>query len=295
MPAAIHQTLSTAMDIFKLSLQVGLLALLVYGAMVFLRGTRAALILTGIILTTILGWGLAELLQLDVLKELLSQVPALLAFALVIIFQPEIRSAFAAIGSNPQKLFRERHSAAEVIDALVEAAFFLKERHIGALIVVERDIPMKSLAESGIAIDAPVSAKLLQTLFFKGTPMHDGAVLVKDGMIVAASCFITKLTEHSLDSDLGTRHRAGIGLTEESDALTVIVSEETGQVGLASRGLLVRNTDKQRLRRHLTNYLIKQNDRDKRRMDPSLIKTNVDALKSRVMDETKDSGTEFKA
>lgn len=294
MPGAINQTLNTVMDIVKLSIQVGLLAVLIYGAMLFLRGTRAALILTGIIITTILGWGLAELLQLDVLKELLSQVPALLAFALVIIFQPEIRSAFAAIGSNPQKLFRERHSAKEVIDALIDASFYLKERYIGALIVLERDIPLKSLAESGIPVDAPISSKLLQTLFYKGTPMHDGAVLIKRGIVVAASCFITKLSEHTFDSELGTRHRAGVGVTEESDALCIIVSEETGQVSFASRGLLVRNVDKRRLRRHLTNYLVKQADTDKKGGEGGIIKSNVEAIKSRVLDDSMDSGTEFK-
>jgi diadenylate cyclase len=250
--------ISLVIDIIKTVVQIGLLAVFIYVALIFLRGTRAAIILTGIIMTTLVGWVLAEFMQLDVLRHLLSQIPALLAFAIVIIFQPELRRAFAEIGSNPQRLFGDRHSAMEVIDSIVDASFYLRERRIGALIVLERDIPLRSLAESGVLIDAPVSGKLLQTIFHKNTPLHDGAVLIRENIIVAASCFITKLTEDSIGSELGTRHRAGVGVTEESDAITVIVSEETGHVSLAHRGRLAKDVERQRLRRHLTNYLIKK-------------------------------------
>lgn len=277
--------LSPVIDFVKILVQIGLLAVVVYIALVFLRGTRAAFILIGIVLTTLLGWVLAETLQLEVIGWILGHVPTLLAFALVIIFQPELRRAFAAIGSNPQRLFGDRQNTSETIDSIVGAAFYLRERRIGALIVIERDIPMRTLAESGVMVNAPISAKLLQTIFHKDTPLHDGAVLIKNGAIVAASCFITKLTEDEVASELGTRHRAGIGITEETDALTVIVSEETGHVSLASRGRLARNINKQRLRRHLNNYLVKKRPIGRKVGEKSGIKANVDALKSRVLED----------
>ncbi len=285
MPEELQIFLTVAFDVFKVGIQIGLLTVIIYVALVFLRGTPAAIILMGIVFTTLIGWLLAEALQLDVIKAILGHVPTLLAFALVIIFQPELRRAFAEIGSNPQRLFGERQSASDTIDSIVGAAFYLRERRIGALMVIERDIPMRSLAESGVPVNAPITGKLLQTIFHKDTPLHDGAVLIREGLIVAASCFITKLTEDEVASELGTRHRAGIGITEETDAVTVIVSEETGHVSLAYRGRLARNVDKQRLRRHLTNFLIKKKlALSRKNASQAGIKANVDVLKSKVFD-----------
>ncbi len=279
--------LALVWDVFQFLVQVGLIAVLIYFALTYLRGTRAAIILMGIVITTFVGWFLAQSLDLEVLEWILSKVPALLAFALVIIFQPELRRAFAEIGSNPQRLFREDLNVNEQIDAIVESAFYLGDRKIGALIVIERDIPMKALAESGVRVNAPVSRQLLSTLFFKDTPLHDGAVILKDGLIVAASCFITKLGDtDDLDGDLGTRHRAGIGITEETDAVSVIVSEETGAVSLAYKGRLAHGVEKQRLRRHLTNFIAKKRRLSSKRGAANPIQTGMQNLKSKVFEET---------
>ncbi len=257
-PELIKELWVPTWQVLQVVIQVSLLAVLIYMALLFLRGTRASIILIGLILTYSVGLLLARLLGLEVFEWILSRVPALLAFALVIMFQPELRRAFAEIGRNPQRFFREQQNVVNTIDAIVETAFYLSERRIGALVVIEGDIPMRSLAESGIRVNAPVSRELLATTFFKDTPLHDGAVLIRADMIVAASCFITKLSEGDLSRHLGTRHRAGIAITEETDAISVIVSEESGAVSLAHRGRLAPNVDKARLRRHLTNFLIKK-------------------------------------
>ena len=270
-------------------IQIGALALLLYAALLFLRGTRASIMLMGIIFTTFVVWFFAQQLDLEVIEWLLGRVPAILALTLVIIFQPELRRAFAEIGSNPQRIFREqKQHTTEVIDALIETAFFLGERQIGALIVVERDIPMRAVEESGVAINAPLSPPLLSSIFLKNPPLRGGAAIVKGNMITAASCFISKLGDdvENAPHELGSRHRAGIGITEETDALAIIVSEETGSVSLAYRGRLVYGIERRRLMRHLHNFLIKKKQRaDAAAKKSHPIQAGVQELTSRVLDE----------
>lgn len=241
--------------------QVGLLSWIIYLALQYLQGTRAARILAGLVLTTLIGWFLSQNLGLEVIEWLLSQVPTLMAFAIIIIFQPELRRMFADIGVNPQRFLGTSTDSAETVNALVDASFSLAERKTGALIAVERNIGMRAFIETGVSIHAPVSAELLMTIFFKDTPLHDGAVIIRHGIIEAASCFFP-LSQAPLSRELGTRHRAAVGVTEETDAVVIVASEETGRVSLAHRGRLVR-VDRERLRRHLTNYLIKKPDQGK--------------------------------
>lgn len=238
-------------------IQVGLLASLIYLALLFLRGTRGAPVLVGLVIVTLVGWVLSQLLGLEVFEYLLSRAPAFIAFAVLIIFQPELRRAFAEIGSNPQRLLGGSTDIATTIEALVEACYDLAAKRTGALLAIERSIGMRAFAETGVRIQAPVSSELLSTIFFKNTPLHDGAVIVKDGIIVAANCYFP-LTQAALSRELGTRHRAAVGVTEETDAVAIVVSEETGAVSLAYGGRLVRDIDRVRLRRHLTNYLLKR-------------------------------------
>ena len=132
----------------------------------------------------------------------------------------------------------------------------MSKKGIGALIVVERDIGMRQIVEGGTRIDARLTPELLSTLFYPNSPLHDGAVIIRNANIVAAGCFLP-LTHSQLSHDLGTRHRASVGITEETDAVVIVVSEETQSVGLAHMGRLVQNVEADRLRRHLTNYLVK--------------------------------------
>lgn len=244
-------------------IQIIVLSVLIYLLLTYIKGTRAARILMGIVLATVIGWVLSSLLGLEVIHWLLSQVPTLMAFAMIIIFQPELRRLFAEIGVNPQRFLRENIDEPETVGALLDAAFFLSERRIGALIALERHIGMRAYAETGVRIHAPVSSELLVTIFYPNTPLHDGAVIIKNGSIIAASCFFPLTQSTDLAHSLGTRHRAAIGITEETDAVVIIVSEETGDVSLARRGLLVRKISRDRLRRHLTNYLVKQDKKSK--------------------------------
>ncbi|MCJ8329582.1 MAG: TIGR00159 family protein [Lentisphaeria bacterium] len=248
--------------ITQIIIQIGLLSIVIYYALRFMRGTRSAIILVGITIITSLGWVISHFLNLQVFEWMFSQVPALLTFALIILFQPELRRAFAEIGSNPRRLFGTHAVLNDSIDCIIDTVFQLGSKKIGALIILEREIPMRALVETGVPVNAPLTKELLITIFYKNTPLHDGAVIIKDNVIVAASCYISSLSQSSLSKDLGTRHRAGVGVTEDYDALAVIVSEETGNVSLSNGGLLARDINKTNLRRHLTNYLIKNKDKN---------------------------------
>ena len=247
----------TILEWFRFAIQIGLLTVIIYMTLLFMKGTRAEPILVGMVITLLAGWFLSQFFGLEVIEWILAKLPALMVFAILIIFQPELRRAFAEIGTNPHRLIATTNNESDTIDALVEAAFSLGAKHIGALIAIERDIGLRPYSEAGVKINAPVSSELLITIFYPNTPLHDGAVIIKDGLLVSAACFFP-LTQTQLSRTLGTRHRAGIGITEESDAVVIIVSEEDGNVSIATHGRLVKDIDNERLRRHLTNYLLKR-------------------------------------
>ena len=244
------------LELFRFAIQIGLLAAIIYMTLLFIKGTRAEPILGGIVMTILGGWFLSEILGLEVIQWILTKLPALMVFAILIIFQPEIRRAFAEIGINPHRLMKTNPNVMKTVDYLIQASFQLANKHIGALIAIERDIGMRSYTEAGISINAPVSTELLMTIFYPNTPLHDGATVIKDGILLSAACFFP-LTQTPQSRTLGTRHRAGIGITEETDSVVIIVSEEDGKVSLANKGRLVKNINEERLRRHLTNFLLK--------------------------------------
>ena len=273
-------------SLLQMIIQIGLLSMLLYIALLFFRGTRAEVALVGIVIIIFVGWFLAKTLQLEELRWLLEKLPALLAFGLIIVFHPELRRAFAEIGSNPYRLWRSDDRRTEIVDALTDAAFHLSKKGIGALIVVERDIGMRQIVEGGTRIDARLTPELLSTIFYPNTPLHDGAVVIRNANIVAAGCFLP-LTHSQLSHELGTRHHAGVGITEETDAVVIVVSEETRSVGLAHMGRLVQNVETDRLRRHLTNYLVKG-----RRSTKGLLSKGVDKVKDVVANPENPDDTE---
>ncbi len=256
--------LESIWQVLKIVIEIGILAAFIYLGLYFLKGTRAAPILLGIVLTSVVGWVLAKWLNFEVVEVLLGKAQTIIALAILIIFQPELRRAFAEIGSNPHKFLKGEHNIVQAIDAIINASFYLAERKIGGLIAIERDIGMRSYIESGVKIDAPVSSELLMTIFYPNTPLHDGGVIIRDGIVLAASCFFP-LTQTPMSRALGTRHRAGVGVTEETDAVVIIISEERGSVSLATKGILLQDIDKARMRRHLTNYLVKGKDKPQNR------------------------------
>ena len=232
---------------------VVLVAILIYQFLVLVRGTRAAPMLLGVAVLA-LAFYLARLGELRTLNWLLSTLLPYVVFALIVVFQAEIRHALANVGSRVS-LMRSSSSVADVYDDIVLAANLFSQNQTGALIVIEREIGLRTYIESGVSLDARLSYDLLATIFRPSAPLHDGAVIVQRDRIAAAACFLPLSMNPVLSTQLGTRHRAAIGITEETDAVAVIISEETGIISLALGGNIERELTVERLRERLSNLL----------------------------------------
>lgn len=233
--------------------EVFVLAVVYYYVFLFLRGTRGAQVLVGLVIVIVALQGATYFLHLNELNWLLRKLSVYVAIALLVIFQPEIRRALAELGRQP--VFNTTQQTRSVIDHLVQTVVFLADHKVGALIAIERDIGIRAIRETGTRIDAPVVPELLSTIFFPHTPLHDGGVVIKDSRIAAASCIFPLSQQANLHKSLGTRHRAAVGLTEETDAVVIIVSEETGTISVSYRGRLSRGLDEEKLRRFLVALL----------------------------------------
>jgi diadenylate cyclase len=234
---------------------IAIVAIIIYGFLTLLRGTSAFSVLYG--LAFLLGALLIvrSLPRLVVLNWLLTNTLPLLATALIVIFQPELRRAMERIGRIRGWINRplgpaEVQGVERAIDEIARACRRLSERRQGALIVLERETGLQEYAETGVIIDGVVTTEFLLQIFFPNSPLHDGAVVVHGDRLVAAGC-VLPLSSNNLDASLGTRHRAAIGITEQSDALAVVVSEETGTISMANNGRLVRNLNEPKLRKIL--------------------------------------------
>lgn len=236
-------------------LEIGLLAVAFYYLILFFRGTRGAQVLFGFVLLLAALVIVTQFLRLDVLNWVLERFSVYLAVAVIIIFQPEIRRALAELGK--QHMFASATISRTLVDSVVEAMTLLAGRKIGALVAIEREIGLRAVEETGTAVDAVVTPELLSSLFFPYTPLHDGGVIVRQGRLVAAGCLFPLSQREGLAMELGTRHRAAIGLTEETDALVVVVSEETGTISVAYKGRLTRGLDEEKLRKLLTAVLLR--------------------------------------
>jgi diadenylate cyclase len=233
-------------------LDIVLVAILIYQFLVLVRGTRAAPMLVGVA-TLGLAFYFARLGELRTLNWLLSTLLPYVVFALIV-FQSEIRHALANLGSRIS-LMRSSSSVADVYDDIVLAANLFSQNQTGALIVIEREIGLRTYIESGVSLDARLSYDLLATIFRPSAPLHDGAVIVQRDRIAAAACFLPLSMNPVLSTQLGTRHRAAIGITEETDAVAVIISEETGMISMAVAGSIERELTVDRLREQLSHLL----------------------------------------
>jgi len=236
-------------------LEVLVLAVFFYYIIVFLRGTRGAQVLLGFVLVLVSLMLLTQFFHLDAVNWLLKRFSVYLAIAFVVIFQPEIRRALAELGK--QHVFATSARERTLVDNIVQAVLMLAERKIGALIAIEREIQTRVTQETGTPIDSIVTPELLASIFFPHTPLHDGGVIICENRLVAAGCLFPLSSREELSKSLGTRHRAALGLTEETDALVVVVSEETGAISLAYKGRLSQGLDEERLRRVLSAVLLK--------------------------------------
>ena len=186
-------------------------------------------------------------MQLVVISWLIRSLTAFLAIALVVIFQPELRRALAALGSH--HIFSTVSQSRETVEIITETLFELSNRQFGALIALERDINIGAFAESGVGIDCELSPELIITIFHPKTPLHDGGLVIRNDRIIAAACIFPVSQREDLDRNLGLRHRAALGLSEESDAVCLVVSEETGIVSICARGKIERNFDPESFKR----------------------------------------------
>jgi diadenylate cyclase len=227
--------------------------LIVYELLKLVRGTRAVPMAFGIVVLAML-YRLAHWLELRIVESILRLALNYAPLAIIVLFQSEFRAALTHIGKtlrNPLAL-RERAAAGrENFDELVLAATALSSRKIGALVVLEREVGLQNLIDAGVQLDAALTYDLLVTIFDTHTPLHDGAVIVRGGRIAAAGCFLPLTVNPRLSKELGTRHRAAIGITEDGDAVAVVVSEETGTISFVSGGQITRNLDAARLRESL--------------------------------------------
>jgi diadenylate cyclase len=228
-------------------LQIFIVAFVIYYVLKLLARTRAIQMLTGLLVLT-LAYFFARVLNLILIRTLLETLFQYGAIAAIIVFHPELRAGLARIGQSRMIKFFNRMEEREVVDELVEAVERLMRAKIGAIIAVQRDVGLDEYTETGTRVQARVGADLLVSLFAPYGPLHDGAVLI-DGDTIIAAGVILPLTQFPVaDKSLGTRHRAALGLSEETDALVVVVSEETSQISLAHRGRLARNIDLARVR-----------------------------------------------
>ncbi len=235
---------------------IALVALICYRLLGLIKGTRAGQMLVGLLLLVTLAMA-APWLQMNALAWLLEQVRSILLFLLVILFQPELRRLLLALGQSPIMRWFYKAEPSRVIDEVVNAAVQLAEQGYGALIVLGRQAQLGAIIETGVALNSEVSDDLLTTIFNPRTPLHDQAVVIQAETLVAARCTLP-LAEEVDDQRLGTRHRAALGLSQESDAVTVVISEETSTISLAIGGVLVRGLDRAELKQRLVELLAPQ-------------------------------------
>lgn len=240
----------TPMNYVTAVLDIAILAFIIYRLLMLVRGTRAVQLLKGILIVFLLAVG-SELLGLNAVTWILNQFWAVMFVALAVIFQPELRRFLEQLGRG--RIFSRSSSMdvgdlAHLIDEVVAASVTCAKTRTGMLIVIERETGLADYAENGIHLDAEVSRQLLTNIFVKDTPLHDGATIIQHGRVAAAACFLPLSDNPYISLALGTRHRAGIGLSEVSDALIIIVSEETGAISVAQEGKLIRQLDEKGLR-----------------------------------------------
>ena len=271
---------------------IGLLAVLMYHIIRLLVNTRAKTLFKGIILVLAFTW-VSDLLQLSALNWILQQLVNTGILVLVIVFQPEMRRALDQLGrsrftrqlfGNPRRI--ESESTERAVSEIVTAVTNMARKRIGALIVFERNTGLGDVVESGTVVNADISDPLIENIFEPNTPLHDGAMVIRNGRIVAAACILQLSDDYTISRELGTRHRAGLGITEATDAVVVIVSEETGIISMARDGKLTRYMDSKSLSVLLTEVMSPQRERN------ALRRTVSDQLEAAAETRAEDPGEE---
>jgi diadenylate cyclase len=239
-------------------LDIAIVSILIYEFLKLIRGTRAVQMAVGSLLLVALFY-VSRLAPLQTLNWMIRNVLVYVAFAAIVIFQSDIRRALAHFGQAPFfRYFTRQEEADETIEEVVVAATMLAAQKTGAIIALEREIGLRNYIESGIPLDATMTYDLLVTIFQPGSPLHDGAAIIQEDRVAAAACFLPLSVNPIVSRELGTRHRAAIGLTEESDAVVVIVSEERGSIALALDGRIDRGLSADELRERLQTLIVQR-------------------------------------
>lgn len=247
------------LDIVRVFIDITVVAFVLYRFIILIRGTRAVQLIKGLGVLFAASF-LAEILKLSTIEWILGQIRIALVVALPIVFQPELRRALEQLGRGKffarPLAFLGEEDMSRLISELVRATQILVKLNYGALIVIERETGINDYIETGVSLDSVVSAELLINIFVPNTPLHDGAALIRGDRVAAAGCFLPLSDSPYLNKQLGTRHRAALGISENSDAVALVVSEETGTVSLAEDGKLIRFLDEKRLREMLEELLL---------------------------------------
>lgn len=236
-------------------LDIALVSVLIYEVLKLIRGTRAVQMAVGVALAAGLFY-VSQIVQLETVNWLIRNMVGYVVFAAIVLFQSDIRRALAHLGRAPFfRYLAKTETESETVEEIAVASAMLSAQRVGAIIVIERQIGLRNYVEGGIPLDATISYDLLVTIFQPGTPLHDGAVIIQENRIAAAACFLPLTVNPRLSRELGTRHRAAIGLTEENDAIAVVVSEETGAISLVLEGQIERRLTPDQLRARLRELL----------------------------------------
>ena len=240
--------------LWRPALEILILAVALYYVFTFVRGTRGAAIVTGFLVVMLTLAFVTSFLELGVLRWILGNLTTFSAIAVLVIFQPEIRRMLATVGNL--RIFGSAQDQREAIEVIVQTAERLSDVRIGAIIAIEQTMQLQEVVENSIPVDCTATPEMLETIFFPNNAIHDGGVIIKGDRITHAACIFPLTPRQDLSKTLGTRHRAALGLSEETDAIVVVVSEESGLISYAYKGQLVRGLTLEELRAFLTSVLI---------------------------------------
>jgi diadenylate cyclase len=240
---------------WRAALEIIILAVVIYFMSRFLRGTRGWPVVIGFVIVMLALELVTTLLNLQVLRSLLESASWFIVVGAIVIFQPELRRMLAELGNLP--LFASAHEQRESIEVVIQTCERLSEVKIGALIAIEQSIQLHEAVESGVPVNCDATPEMLETIFFPNNAIHDGGVILKGDRIAYAACIFPLTTRQDLNKSLGTRHRAAIGLSEETDAVIIVVSEETGLISHAYKGQLVRGVTLEELRSFLVSVILR--------------------------------------
>ena len=273
--------LSGPFDILRMIVELSIVSYVIYKGIQLMRETRAIQLVKGILFILIIAKA-SQMLGLKTLAFIFSSAIQLLGFGLIVLFQPELKRGLEKLGSSGFKDIMLRRDDEErlriiaAIETIVKACTRLSQDYVGALIIIERDTKIGDIVNTGTQMDAVLSEELLGNIFTPKTPLHDGAVIIRENIIKAAACYLPLTQNAGLSRDLGTRHRAALGITEVSDAIAVVVSEESGKISYAHNGGLTRNLTPDLLRKALFRFLL-ENHNDKKRFTFRKVKQSEQA------------------